>query len=359
MYILNKKSHACPPIHENFNKPFKRVIADPPAELNIPKKHVVSEKRKVDGDEQVSLSSYLPCSSQRFIGISYNLSIDLTIFNKCNKIVATALFGGTDVLRPPHTQPDSVCMFAFMDKCSLRHNLLLNKASRRQPNGKCTYIFSWCVIQVYDHPANMRLASRIFKLLLPKIFPNAIYSIWVDGKSQLKQDPIRLIGDILIKHGADIGMVSNPYRTSVYEEHKEIVRLKLANANSTNNQISSYRKAGVPASAGLIDGTVIIRDHRSKAANILSCLWFEEYLRFPPRDQASFGYVAYILGYVPIIEKSPFALNARKGARFFYDSNLMQSRIHVIAWCHYLTFFVKHPHRRRHGFCETRYPLRT
>lgn len=70
------------------------------------------------------------------------------------------------------------------------------------------------------------------------------------------------------------------------------------------------------------EGAVIIREHTA-INNLFSCLWFNEVHLFTPRDQLSFGYVAYRLG---------------DAFKFFMFPN-----------CEYNSLFVLHPHTREHS----------
>jgi hypothetical protein len=70
------------------------------------------------------------------------------------------------------------------------------------------------------------------------------------------------------------------------------------------------------------EGAIIIREHTA-VNNLFSCLWFNEVHLFTPRDQLSFGYVAYRLW---------------DAFEFFMFPN-----------CEYNSLFVLHPHTREHS----------
>lgn len=67
---------------------------------------------------------------------------------------------------------------------------------------------------------------------------------------------------------------------------------------------------------------MLIREHTTMT-NLFSCLWFNEVNLFTPRDQLSFGYVAYRLG---------------EAFKFFMFPN-----------CEYNSLFVLHRHMREHS----------
>lgn len=282
------------------------------------------------------------CTIEPFLE-KYSLNVDLKVFKKCEIVVVTAMFGGTDILRPAY--PSYACSIAFLDECSYR---MLPAGLNINSDGK---VLGWSIVRVNHSHLDLRVASRIFKLLLPQIFPFAVFSIWADGKSQLMVEPSSLIRDVLLTNNADMGMVSNPYRKSIYDEHNAIVSLGLANKTLTAIQSKEYMRQGVPHNSGLIDGTVILRNHRSSASNLFSCAWYQEFLKFPPRDQASFGFVAHSLGYKPSMSQKAFSsLKKSKTTAFLYINK--ESRIYVMAWCRYLKLFRKHAHHRRHGLCK-------
>jgi hypothetical protein len=70
------------------------------------------------------------------------------------------------------------------------------------------------------------------------------------------------------------------------------------------------------------EGAVLVREHTT-VTDLFSCLWFNEVNLFTPRDQLSFGYVAYRLGDAP---------------KFFMFPN-----------CEYNSLFVLHRHTREHS----------
>lgn len=299
---------------------------------------------------------FVPCSLSRALGRAYNLSVDLSAFGSCRLVVATALFGAQDVLRPhpPAAPGDGVCSFAFLDGCT-------SAALPLPPPGSdgCRMIRGWCAVLVSHNVKDLRVASRIFKLLLPRFFPHATHSLWCDGKSQMRVDPGSLLR-LMLANSSDVGLISNPYRYSLYDEHKEVVRLQLADPASTWAQRDKYLQLGVPSFHGLIEGTLIARRHGSYAAHLLSCLWFNEYLTFPPRDQTSFGYIAHALRYRPSLSEQQFKAikhmheKLRHKAAYSLSSASFPSAVmNVLSWSQYKAHVTKHLHNSRHGACPS------
>lgn len=296
------------------------------------------------------------CSLKQLL-TSYNLSVDLQNFNACNIVVVTALFGATDILRPSHgsTYPN-VCYFAFLDQCTI-HKLDMTHMMRRTEQGCLGMHLGWCIILVKHMESDLRVVSRLFKLPLPMLFPHANYSIWADGKSQLRVDPVMLISTILWANNADIGHVAHWVRYSLYDEQEQVLRQNLADSKTIAKQRAHYISQNIPSDYGLIDGTLIVRDHRSKLANAFACTWYKEYLKFPPRDQTSFPYVAYKLHYVPSLNQSEFlkrkrmTIQQKRMLGFYYSNKHSHSRIYAIPYCQYRMLVQKHRHAQRHGMC--------
>ncbi|KAI0507943.1 hypothetical protein KFK09_014071 [Dendrobium nobile] len=171
---------------------------------------------------------------------------DLLEMDKCHDVVvASAIFGKYDVMQQPKNISEvskrSVCFYMFLDEeteAYIKNSSSVDSTKR---------VGLWRIVVVRNLPyEDARRNGKVPKLLLHRLFPNARFSLWVDGKLELVVDPYQVL-----------------------ERYK---------------QDSSQVNANVP------EGCVIIREH-IPITNLFTCIWFNEVDRFTSRDQLSFSTV--------------------------------------------------------------------
>lgn len=131
--------------------------------------------------------------------------------------------------------------------------------------------------------------------VLPHLFFDAEYSIWIDGSIQITSSmPITAyIKEALTN--ADIALFRHRRRNCIYEEAKACVERSKDDPARIKNQVEHYRRAGYPRNNGLAECTVIVRRH-TPAVQAFNAAWFQEIQAHSRRDQLSFDYVAWRLG---------------------------------------------------------------
>jgi hypothetical protein len=138
----------------------------------------------------------------------------------------------------------------------------------------------------YDKFKNPILNAKIYKVL-PFLFFEADYSIWVDGNIKLKKTPeelVSLLGD------KDIAVLPNPYRNCLYEEGHYCILHNIGDEEEINEQLERYRQSGYKELNGLYACGVIIRKHTPELKQL--CFnWWAEITRGSARDQISFPFV--------------------------------------------------------------------
>ncbi len=148
----------------------------------------------------------------------------------------------------------------------------------------------------YDRFTTGRMNAKIYKVL-PHLFMNEEYSVWIDGNLTLKaseQEMIDLLGD------KDIAVFQNPYRSNIYQEAMECMRLGLDKEDVIKEQIDRYKfeefndkKLGACF--------LIIRRH-TEEINRLNEKWWAEICRGSSRDQISFPYVYRDVNYLDVVD---------------------------------------------------------
>ncbi|GMH15845.1 hypothetical protein Nepgr_017686 [Nepenthes gracilis] len=223
---------------------------------------------------------------------------DLLDMEQCRGIVvASAIFGNFDLLRQPKNISDAarknVCFYMFLDEETeeyLRNTSILDQSKN---------VGLWRIVLVRNLPyTDPRRNGKVPKLLLHRLFPNARYSIWMDGKLELVVDPYQILERFLWRKNASFAISRHYRRFDVFvEAEANKAAAKYDNA-SIDFQIEFYRREGLtpyseaklPINSDVPEGCVIIREH-IPISNLFTCLWFDEVDRFTSRDQLSFSTV--------------------------------------------------------------------
>lgn len=149
-----------------------------------------------------------------------------------------------------------------------------------------------------------RRQSR-FPKILPHLFMNTEYSLYLDGNIACKVPIEKLIKEWL--QDTDIAFFKHPTRDCYFEEAKECMRLGLDDKEVITNQMIRYHK--VPRHSGLYQGGVILRRHTDKVRQFNEA-WWAEYCRGSRRDQLS----------LPIaIQKTGIAVHGIEGHPFTHQ----------------------------------------
>ncbi|ONK80212.1 uncharacterized protein A4U43_C01F15170 [Asparagus officinalis] len=234
----------------------------------------------------------------RGTGFDINFA-DLLQMEECRGIVVvSAIFANFDVLHQPRNinerSKKNVCFFMFVDE---ETETIIKKAAK--VNKKAKQIGLWRLVVVknlpYDDP---RRTGKIPKLLIHRLFPNACYSIWIDGKLELVVDPYQILERFLWREKADFAISKHYARFDVFVEAEHNKAAGKYDNSSIDAQINFYKEEGLtnfsPAKHPIIsdvpEGCVIIREH-TPISNLFACLWFNEVDRFTSRDQISFSTV--------------------------------------------------------------------
>ncbi|MGA1865742.1 MAG: glycosyltransferase domain-containing protein [bacterium] len=205
-----------------------------------------------------------------------NLSRSLwrQLLERNNVVVYTAIIGGIDKLLPPLFSENSVRMVCFSDK--KMHNS-----------------YGWELFPAETPFDSPRMNAKRYKILAHEIFPDADYSIWLDGTFQMALPPREAIMRWLASE--DIAMMSHPERTCIYQEAEVCAKMKKDDPRVLERQVKKYREEGYPENFGLVANGVVLRRHTRKISK-LNQAWWEEIKNHSIRDQVSFNYVAWKLG---------------------------------------------------------------
>jgi hypothetical protein len=138
--------------------------------------------------------------------------------------------------------------------------------------------------------------AKIHKLLPHLYFPDADYSLWIDGSIETKSTlPIgRWADEYLREH--DLALFKHPSRNCVYEEAMACLKGRSDDTAIIERQMQKYCDEGYPFDNGSAECTVLFRRHTKKTAKFNEA-WWTEIKAHSRRDQLSFAYAAHKLGF--------------------------------------------------------------
>lgn len=142
----------------------------------------------------------------------------------------------------------------------------------------------WDVKKPYDKFRDDRRNSRIQKIM-PHLFIDTEYSIYLDGNIDLLVPPQKLIDEWL--KDKDIAVFRHVGRDCIYEEAQACIGLNKGSVKEIGEQVSAMAKNDYPKHAGLSECGVIVRRHTPRI-NELNERWWIQYERYSERDQLSF-----------------------------------------------------------------------
>ncbi|CAI5531862.1 unnamed protein product [Closterium sp. Naga37s-1] len=233
-------------------------------------------------------------------GTGFDVSDDDRRFmERCYDIVVvSAIFGAYDVVQQPSNVSEEarqqLCFVMFVDHTTFTE--FIRDGTLKQPRTRRVGL--WRLVVVHNPPyRDPRRTGKIPKLLIHRLFPNVQFSMWVDAKLQLVQDPYMILERFLWRGNFSWAISKHYKRFDVFvEAEANKAAGKYRNA-SIDEQMEVYRSDGMtpfsedkmPIISDVPEGCVIMREHTA-LSNLMACLWFNEVDRFTSRDQLSFGY---------------------------------------------------------------------
>jgi len=133
------------------------------------------------------------------------------------------------------------------------------------------------------YTSNPRLAAKIYKVL-PHLFMDVEWSVWIDGNIQLHVSEQELIEMTMPN---SIGVFRHWERDCIYDEGKFCIKIGKDKPNIINKQLADYKHLGYPKKHGLGQCSIIVRKH-TPTINRLNEQWWSHICRYSIRDQISF-----------------------------------------------------------------------
>lgn len=208
-----------------------------------------------------------------------------------NTVVYTAITSGYDILKvPPIEAADGSRFVAFLQE--------------RQPSQL------WEIRQAHTGFSDPCRNAKIHKILPHLFFPEAQYSLWIDGSVRIKiHSPLAVLAESFLREH-DLAVFRHRIRRCIYQEARACIRWRKDTAKTIREQVTQYWREGFPPNFGLAECTVLLRRHSDKMKEFNEH-WWNEIQNHSRRDQLSFNYVAWKLKFryqhLPgTIAKNPF-----------------------------------------------------
>ncbi|EEF30678.1 conserved hypothetical protein [Ricinus communis] len=259
------------------------------------------EQRNVSFDIQESMTVHCGFVKGSKPGFQTGFDIDEADLREMEQfhevIIASAIFGNYDIIQQPKNIGEAatkyVPFYMFIDEDTeayMKNSNVLDSSMK---------VGLWRIIVVHNIPyMDSRRNGKVPKLLLHRIFPNVRYSVWIDGKLQLVEDPYKVLERFLWSQNANFAISRHYRRFDVFVEAEANKAAGKYDNASIDYHIEFYKKEGLtpytraklPITSDVPEGCVIIREH-IPITNLFTCLWFNEVDRFTSRDQLSFSTV--------------------------------------------------------------------
>lgn len=159
-----------------------------------------------------------------------------------------------------------------------------------------TNVPGWQYRPIYKRFHDPCRNAKIHKILPHRYFPEAEYSLWMDGSIAIKSElPLRHWANKFLRHH-DLALFKHRYRNCLYDEAAACLALKLDDPRLINRQMQRYFEEGYPPNNGLAECMVLFRRHTRRMRQFNEA-WYQEIHGGSRRDQLSFNYVARRLGF--------------------------------------------------------------
>lgn len=141
--------------------------------------------------------------------------------------------------------------------------------------------------------ASARAANRYYKMLGHRMFGEFDASAYVDGNVRVRDSLCPLL-ERLLKTGAALGVYPHPIRSTVAEEVETCITAgKIGDSDKLRSEFREYLAEGFPDDQGLIEATILLKNHGHTELDSAMQLWWSLFQRFHSRDQISLPYVLW------------------------------------------------------------------
>jgi hypothetical protein len=141
-----------------------------------------------------------------------------------------------------------------------------------------------------DDLDNVRLARQV-KHQYYKYVPDYDLTLWVDGNVEIVGNVLDFIKTLPLEV-SDFFVSKHPHRQNIFQEAQTCVQLGKDSYDNIANQITQYKLEGIPPKLPLVESGVLLRKNTKKIRKFCD-FWFEQVMKYTPRDQLSFTYTLW------------------------------------------------------------------
>jgi hypothetical protein len=152
----------------------------------------------------------------------------------------------------------------------------------------------WKFILVEDPSTDPARLSKRYKHQPHLFLPQYESSLYIDNTVKLKVKPSAIFERF---ENHEMAMLRHPKRDCIYDEAAQVIGARYDDPDIIRRQLELYRSLGYPAHNGLNAGTFLFRDHSSHAVRDICSLWHSQILQHSKRDQLSWNFCAWKLGF--------------------------------------------------------------
>jgi hypothetical protein len=209
---------------------------------------------------------------------------------KITACIYTAIYGGYEELLTQPKQTIDCDFVCFTDEPDLTGEgwdvVYMPGDSSLSPAMRARYC------KILPHEVFTPTASTDLMLGQSKQFRPYDYTIWIDGNGVIKEETFaeEMIGYL---GSSGIAMFTHPERDCIYEEAEACLKVSKHQGLRLREQVSHYYAEGYPKHNGLLACGVIVRDMWRDEPRKIGYSWWEETLRWTPRDQLALPYVLW------------------------------------------------------------------
>jgi hypothetical protein len=221
--------------------------------------------------------------------------------------VYTVDFGGYDKIFDPLVVSENCDYFLFTDNEKIK-----------------TAVWQKTVVDTAPFGGAL-LCSRFYKMFPHKVLDKKYdYSIYLDAKKIASGDIAQLVKFVGIagqaRKAPSFAAIRHNVRHSMKEEIAACIRSNRVLPQEAERQYSDYIAQGFPDSLDLIDCACLIRKHSDTHLQKAMEIWYEEFCKYPPRDQFSIMFALWKSGFegYHIIESN-----------IYHNNFIQQSRIEI------------------------------
>jgi hypothetical protein len=190
-------------------------------------------------------------------------------------VVYTCVFDDYDWVFPPLVREENLSYIIMTDDPRLR-------------------VSGWETRLVDSHPfRNAKTANLHYRALSHKYLGDFDCSLYLDGNIRLIGKTSELFTEFR-NSGLPLGLFRHPIRCSVKEEAEScLIAGKVFEPDLLQTELEYQARNGFPDNIGLVETTIILKNHRSDLLAEAMHLWWSNFEVFGTRDQIGLPYVIW------------------------------------------------------------------